>query len=434
MEQTTNSKITDISSLIRNDNLENIDLSPFKDAPITDISYICHGCKKLKDINLGVLQNAVIKQINHAFYNCEVITSIDLSKLQFGSVSSLQNVFYGCKSLLSINWGDNTFRSCTNIQGLFFNCESLTSIDLSPLEGSKANGTANIFCGCKSLTSIDLSPLINCTFNANSTTVFSLCLELKTIIVPWLTAPAISSTMFGSSTTNYAGRNTYNKGVNKLYVPTGATGYDSGYWKDPLCNSSKCGFTIVYPPSNGVYIQHIDGSLYTESEWTSAGYANNTANGVAVVSDECSFVVAKENASSSTLAWGGDGILIEGVLSKSSSSEAIKDYQGKDNTEKIVQQLGASGGKAANACATYIFPNGKRGYLPALGELKLMFDNITTISSVMTQIGGALQNGNYGSSTQAGATNYWTLFLSSGSMSYTSKNNACYVRAFTTLF
>lgn len=238
--------VTSISSLIRNGNLETIDLSPFKDAPITDISYMCFGCKKLKDINLGVLQNAVIEEISNAFYNCEVITSIDFSKLQFGSVVLLSSVFYGCKSLLSIDWGDNTFRGCTKIDSLFHNCASLTSIDLSPLEGSKASGTglSHTFFGCTSLTSIDLSPLINCTLNSNSTSIFSGCDNLKTIIAPWAIAPTVGSSTFGNKTSNYTGRNTYSTGENMLYVPTGATGYDSGYWLDPLQNASKCGFTL----------------------------------------------------------------------------------------------------------------------------------------------------------------------------------------------
>lgn len=31
-----------------------------------------------------------------------------------------------------------------------------------------------------------------------------------------------------------------------LYVHKGATGYDTGYWKDPLQNADKCGFTLKY--------------------------------------------------------------------------------------------------------------------------------------------------------------------------------------------
>lgn len=52
--------------------------------------------------------------------------------------------------------------------------------------------------------------------------------------------------IFGSSSSSYTGRNTYNTGENILYVPQGATGYDAGDWLDPLQNASKCGFTISY--------------------------------------------------------------------------------------------------------------------------------------------------------------------------------------------
>lgn len=33
---------------------------------------------------------------------------------------------------------------------------------------------------------------------------------------------------------------------------------------------------------NGVYIQHINGKLYTTDEWTAKAFANDEANGVAV--------------------------------------------------------------------------------------------------------------------------------------------------------
>ena len=61
-----------------------------------------------------------------------------------------------------------------------------------------------------------------------------------------MSAPIVSSGTFGNSTDSYTGRNTYDQGINKLYVPTGATGYDSGYWADPLQDLTKCGFTLEY--------------------------------------------------------------------------------------------------------------------------------------------------------------------------------------------
>jgi hypothetical protein len=45
----------------------------------------------------------------------------------------------------------------------------------------------------------------------------------------------------------------------------------------------------------GVFIEDIDGNLYTEAEWD----GSKTANGVAVVADNCEFVMALEDAHTS---------------------------------------------------------------------------------------------------------------------------------------
>ena len=65
-----------------------------------------------------------------------------------------------------------------------------------------------------------------------------------TIICKAKTAPDAKSDAFGRNSSEYVGRKTYNTGENKLYVPADATGYEAGTWLDPLCNSTKCGFTL----------------------------------------------------------------------------------------------------------------------------------------------------------------------------------------------
>jgi hypothetical protein len=72
------------------------------------------------------------------------------------------------------------------------------------------------------------------------------CLSLKSITINRSSAPTLESDIFGNGLSNYTGRNTYNTGENTLYVPQGATGYDTGQWLDPLQNAEKCGFTISY--------------------------------------------------------------------------------------------------------------------------------------------------------------------------------------------
>lgn len=200
----------------------------------------------------------------------------------------------------------------------------------------------------------------------------------------------------------------------------------------------ECDF--VFSKDAGVYIQHVNGSLYTESEWTANDYTNNDANGVAVLSSDVSFVIAKQNVSNYAKAWGGFNYIVEGVLMTSSSADACLDYDGINNTQKIIKQLdgftnsGVTGSPAAEACANFIFPNGKKGYLPALGEWKLIWDNKAAVVSAMSLIGGtAISYEAYWSSTQNSAYSSWANYWPSSAATAQSKANSACVRAFADL-
>lgn len=199
--------------------------------------------------------------------------------------------------------------------------------------------------------------------------------------------------------------------------------------------------TFVAGVGNGVYIQHTNGTLYTTTEWTDGGYSNDTANGVAVIdSTSCSFVIAKENAGTS-LAWGGYNKTITDIVTSTSSSTAVLDFDGEGNTTKIIEQLtdytdsySVTGAPAAEACDNYTFPNGSKGYLPSLGEWYAAYNNKTAIVEAMSLIGGtAIALNNYWTSTQNSSLGSWSLGWTLGRMSYTNKYTTSYVRAFSAL-
>ena len=77
---------------------------------------------------------------------------------------------------------------------------------------------------------------------------FDGCVNLKTIICRIVTAPYTSEYdsdgYFGAKSKKYTGMNTKNTGENILYVPAGATGYDTRGYAAILCNPDKCGFTL----------------------------------------------------------------------------------------------------------------------------------------------------------------------------------------------
>ena len=203
----------------------------------------------------------------------------------------------------------------------------------------------------------------------------------------------------------------------------------------------ECNF--VFAKDAGVYIQHVNGALYTESEWTACGYANSDANGVAILSETIpAFVIAKTDADSSKLQWGGYNKTITGIVTTTTKTTALLDYDGIGNTPKIIEQCVGytsnfvTGAPAAEACAAFTFPSGTKGYLPALGEWQVANNNKTAVVSAMMLIGGTAIStiDYYWSSTQYDSIRSWYMYLSGGGFLDTSnKDYKGYVRAFATL-
>lgn len=172
---------------------------------------------------------------------------------------------------------------------------------------------------------------------------------------------------------------------------------------------------MQYKERTGIYIQHTDGTLYTKDDWKSKGFANEKANGVAVVRPiSGSFVIAKEDGPES-LWWGGYGTTITGIVTSNSVSTAVLDNDGANNTTKIIEQLTGvtddqeiTGAPAAEYCAGYTFPNGKTGYLGALGEWQAVFDNYYNgLYDAMVLIGNGISFNSYWTSTQVDSGNAW---------------------------
>lgn len=183
---------------------------------------------------------------------------------------------------------------------------------------------------------------------------------------------------------------------------------------------------------NGAYIQHIDGTLYTMAEWERGDYGTSVANGVAVIDSAARFVIAKEQISSSMI-WSSDtSTLVDGVLADPNSTTAKTDYAGEANTALIVAN---DTSRAAYSCANYEFPNGQKGYLPALGEWAVAYKYKEDIVSAMSLIGGTAITTSVGhwSSTQRDATTAWKFYWSNSDAYTDNKNRYNYVRAFSAL-
>lgn len=187
---------------------------------------------------------------------------------------------------------------------------------------------------------------------------------------------------------------------------------------------------VKYSIPLGVYIQHINGALYTSTEWANNRFANSEANGVAVVDMVKSFVINKTSFNKAK--WSSDTSIIEdGILSSMDVEIAKTDFEGESNTQILAAKYE---GCAADVCQSYTFPNGKNGYLPALGEWFIAYKYIADIASLMAQIGGVELPISVYTSTQSSAAYPWVFITTTGltNQSYYKTTTANF-RAFTTL-
>lgn len=188
---------------------------------------------------------------------------------------------------------------------------------------------------------------------------------------------------------------------------------------------------IIYnaPMPSGAYIQHIDGSLYTADQWSANGFTSDAANGVAVIDERAKFVIAKTGEKG--LVWAQNtSALIDGVFTSQSQSQAEADYAGDANTVLITA---AGTGGSASFCANYEFPNGAKGYLPALGEWVVAYEYKADITMLMSLIGSPVVESPHWSSTQFTSTKAWYFAWQSGTGANSAKSLAVYARPFAPL-
>jgi hypothetical protein len=195
--------------------------------------------------------------------------------------------------------------------------------------------------------------------------------------------------------------------------------------------------TITYP-SNGTYIYDTDGKFTSVSSWKTSN--NSKAVGVAIINDNCKYVIAKNDIGvaerfGGTINGRGGGILFDSL----ESPDAYKQYcNGYEDTLKIVSSYSGTDyngrvNTAAHDCYNYIFPNGERGYLGSSGEWYVIYDHgNSTVNNALTKIGGtAFVSDKYWTSTGAGlGASMYRLTFSSGSLGAGSYGNKYYIRPF----
>lgn len=189
--------------------------------------------------------------------------------------------------------------------------------------------------------------------------------------------------------------------------------------------------TVTYTKLvNGIYICDNTGALTTVESWNTSN--NSSAIGVAVISDNCSFVIEKTTSAGRAM-WGGRGTTISGITTITDSNTAKTDYAGESNTTGIINQLeSAPAAKYCRGRSCTVNGTTLYGYLGAMGEWWTAYNNKSSIDSALSKIGGEAININYQhwTSTQYSADYAYILNWNSGYVTSIQKNYYYCLRAF----
>ncbi|WP_291529244.1 hypothetical protein [Bacteroides sp. UBA939] len=177
-------------------------------------------------------------------------------------------------------------------------------------------------------------------------------------------------------------------------------------------------------------------------KWAALQANGEVADGVVIIEGGKVLVVAP-NEASTMLIWSSAAISGGGITT-ADYSIVINDWEGKANTDA---QIAASISGAITNTASYapgfcnLYANAAltagKWWLPSMGELMMIYANLTRINYALSLIAGATQvrEAAYWCSTECSSTRAWHLNLMSGYIGLANKvTSQCYVRAVSTLF
>lgn len=165
-------------------------------------------------------------------------------------------------------------------------------------------------------------------------------------------------------------------------------------------------------------------------KWTALQNAGEIADGVVVVEGGKVLVVAPTEADSAGITWSSAAVS-GGATTTTDRVTAMNDWNGKANTASIISKSTASAVTNTSAyapgfCNLYsrANANGKgllagKWWLPSVGEMMMIYANMTKINYCLSLISGATQllENWYWTSTEYSASNAWLLNLSDGYLS-----------------
>jgi hypothetical protein len=156
----------------------------------------------------------------------------------------------------------------------------------------------------------------------------------------------------------------------------------------------------------GVWAYYSDGSIRDYDN------ADSNAIGVAVVTNNCAFVINKTAIPTTQFGGYNTDLSGSGAFTTTNFATSQSDYDGEGNTEKLKPYITDTSTTFVKCTQAF----GGKGYVGAAGEWKEVFNNKDSVKNMMTKIGGSnfLTNQYYWTSTlYNGNQRNWTINMNS---------------------
>lgn len=189
-------------------------------------------------------------------------------------------------------------------------------------------------------------------------------------------------------------------GTNYTITVDSITGYYGTLSRSYIARYQNVNNVIFQYAQSGIYVLSTDGYFVTADNWNTD---REDAVGVAVMASNHAFVVSLEKyyGCVSSDKWSSP---CSGAIAITDLNTAKQRFSGASDTTLMINTYGAGSDTAQGIANAYQFKNGKKGYLPSMGELNIMFNNVSAVDACLSKIknGQTISNDDLWSSTYYG--------------------------------
>ena len=111
------------------ENLQNLDVSGFDTAHVTDMFSMFWRCKSLYELDVTGFDTACVTDMKSMFSNCENLTKLDVSRFNTANVTDMSYMFLHCKNLTELTGSNTVENRLADRTSMFTGCELLKKAD-----------------------------------------------------------------------------------------------------------------------------------------------------------------------------------------------------------------------------------------------------------------------------------------------------------------